>query len=262
MPPARVVFWAATLGAIGTSVRTVVVGPPSLGVAVGFVVAYLAIVLSGVLVLRLRMFSNAIVRGEAGARGVVLTFDDGPDPVHTREVLAVLAAHGAKATFFVIGRKAEAHPDVIREMVAQGHAVGIHGWEHDRLFSLRSAKRVRADLLRAMHSLETITGDVPVLFRPPIGHTNPTIAREVDRLDLETVGWSASARDGLSKTRPEHVTARITPDLKDGAIVLLHDAPERGSRRPAAVAALPEILARIAQRNLSVAHLPDWLDED
>ncbi|MCL2723515.1 MAG: polysaccharide deacetylase family protein [Polyangiaceae bacterium] len=262
MPPARIIFWAATLGGIVVSARAILIGPPPLVIAVGYVLAYFAILLSGVFVLRLRMFSDAIVQGNAGARGVVLTFDDGPDPVHTREVLAVLAEHGAKATFFVIGRKAEEHPDVVREIVADGHAVGIHGWAHDRLLSLRSSRRVQKDLRRAMQAIETITGERPLLFRPPIGHTNLTIAREADKLDLETVGWSASARDGLRTTKPKDVLRRITPNLKDGAILLLHDAPERGTRRPSGVAALPEILARIRDRNLKVAHLPDWLDLD
>src|SRR5689334_17881382 len=125
MPPARILFWAATLGCIVLSLRSTLAGPPSLEIAVACVVAYLAIVVSGVLVLRLRMFADALVRGPSDARGVVLTFDDGPDPKYTREVLDLLDARHAKATFFVIGRKVDAHPEVIREIARRGHDIGI-----------------------------------------------------------------------------------------------------------------------------------------
>jgi peptidoglycan/xylan/chitin deacetylase (PgdA/CDA1 family) len=259
VPPARIVFWAATLAGIGLTARSLLAEPPPLPLAIAFASAYVAILLSGVFVLRLRMFADAIVRGPRDASGVVLTFDDGPDPVHTREVLDALDVHEAKATFFVIGRKAEQHRDVVEEILRRGHEVGVHGFAHDRLFSLRGGKRVRADLERAIRVLENITGTTPSLFRPPIGHTNPTIARIADRLDLTTVGWSVRARDGLASTKPDDVLARISRGLEDGAIVLLHDAPETGDRKPAGVTALPAILDRIAAKNLRVVPLSKWL---
>lgn len=262
MPPARIVFWASTLAGIVFSIRSAVIGPPALPIAVACALVYVTILLCGVFFLKLRMFVDAVVHGGAGARGVVLTFDDGPDPEHTPEVLSILEKHGAKATFFVIGRKAEKHPELVREILARGHAVGVHSWAHDRLFSLRGASRVRTDLARAKKSLEAITGQPATLFRPPIGHTNPTIAREADLMGFETIGWSVAARDGLASTTPADVIARIAPGLEDGAIVLLHDAPERGTRRPAGVVALSAILDRIASKGLEVAHLPDWLRED
>ncbi|MDB4941685.1 MAG: Polysaccharide deacetylase [Labilithrix sp.] len=259
MPPARLVFLLATVGAVGFTARAIMTAPPALPWCVLAAALYLGILFSGVFVLRLRMFVDAVVRGPRDARGVVLTFDDGPDPVHTRDVLDALDRHEAKATFFVIGRKAEEHPDVVREILARGHSVGVHGFGHDRLFAMRGSRRVREDLERAVRSLEKITGETPTLFRPPIGHTNPTIARVVDQLDLTTVGWSVRARDGLASTRPADVIARITPGLADGAIVLLHDAPERGERKPAGVTALPELLEKIAARNLRVVPLASFL---
>jgi peptidoglycan/xylan/chitin deacetylase (PgdA/CDA1 family) len=260
VPPARIVFWAATLAGIGLTARSVLAEPPPLPLAVMGAVLYLGLLLCGVFVLRLRMFADAIVRGPSDATGVVLTFDDGPDPVHTREVLDALDVHEAKATFFVIGKKAEQHRELINEIVARGHEVGVHGYAHDRLFSLRGSKRVREDLERAIRVLENITGKTPLLFRPPIGHTNPTIARVADLLDLTMVGWSVRARDGLARTKPDDVLARISRGLEDGAIVLLHDAPELGTRKPAGVTALPAILERIAAKNLTVVPLTKWLE--
>lgn len=240
--------------------RSVLTAPPALPICIFVATAYMALLLSGVFILRLRMFADAVIRGPREVPGVALTFDDGPDPVHTRAVLDALDKSDAKATFFVIGHKAEKNPELVREILDRGHTVGVHSFAHDRLFSLRSGKRVKDDLERAIKTLEKITTQTPTLFRPPIGHTNPTIARIADQLDLTMIGWSIGARDGLAGTKPSEVVKRIDRGLADGAIVLLHDAPERGTRRPAGVTALPEILERIAKKNLRVVPLASFLD--
>jgi peptidoglycan/xylan/chitin deacetylase (PgdA/CDA1 family) len=205
------------------------------------------------------MFVDAIVRGPKDARGVVLTFDDGPDPVHTRKVLDVLDEHDAKATFFVIGRKVEKHPDVIEEIVRRGHEVGVHGYAHDRLFSLRGPRRVRRDLERSVRALEKITKTRPTLFRPPIGHTNPTIARIAEQLDLTVVGWSVAGYDGIAGAEPKKVASRVANGLDDGDIVLLHDAAELDDHTPAGVEALAGILTATKDKNLRITRLRDWV---
>jgi peptidoglycan/xylan/chitin deacetylase (PgdA/CDA1 family) len=259
VPPARFVFWAATLAGIGFAIYSLLTHAPALHVAVSCAFAYGAVITIGVLFLRLRMFVDAVVRGPEGARGVALTFDDGPDPETTREVLDVLDRRGVKATFFVIGAKAEKHPDVVKEIIDRGHEVGVHSFAHDRLFSLRGAKRVRDDLERAVRTIEDLTKTRPVLFRPPIGHTNPTIARVADELDLVVVGWSVAARDGIARTKAEDVVARVDRGLEDGAIVAMHDAAERGGRKPAGVTALAAVLDAIEAKNLSVVPLSTFV---
>jgi peptidoglycan/xylan/chitin deacetylase (PgdA/CDA1 family) len=261
MPLARVALYVATLGVLVLSARAIMVGPPPLGWSVLAAMAYAALVLGGVLVLRWRVFVDAIVRGPRSARGVALTFDDGPHPTWTPRILETLAAHGAKATFFVIGRKAEANPALVRAILDAGHAVGLHAYEHDRLFALRGGQRVREDLARGMAVLEGITGTRPTLFRPPIGHTNPTIARVADALDLTVVGWTVSGHDGVASARVDHVVARVRRDLRDGIIVALHDSPERGDREPAAVKALPAILDAVAAEHLEIVPLAGWVAE-
>lgn len=262
MPPARIAFYAATLGGILFAVRAFAKEPPSPAVALGAVTLYVAIALAGVFFLRLRMFADAVVRGPRDAKGIVLTFDDGPDPIYTPRVLDVLDEHGAKATFFVIGRKVEKYPEVVRDIVARGHDVGVHGFAHDRLFSLRSPHRVKRDLERAILTLQRVTSVRPTLFRPPIGHTNPTIARIADQLDLTVVGWSAAGRDGLAGASSARVAARIANALDDGVIVLLHDAAERDDHEPAGVAALGEVLAAAKDKNLHVRPLREWIDAE
>jgi peptidoglycan/xylan/chitin deacetylase (PgdA/CDA1 family) len=262
LPPARILLYAATAAVMVLAVRSVFIAPPPLFLAIAAAMAYAGLVLAGVLVLRLRVFCDAVVRGPKSAAGVALTFDDGPDPKTTPRVLDLLDAAGAKGTFFVIGRKAEAHPELVRAIRARGHGVGLHAYAHDRLFALRTARRVRADLAQGVKALEAITGERPVLFRPPIGHTNPTIARVADELDLVVVGWTIGGRDGVAGAEPEAVAARVSAGLRAGAIVLLHDAAEKGGREPAGVRALPSILEAIAEARLAVMPVEGWIDAE
>jgi peptidoglycan/xylan/chitin deacetylase (PgdA/CDA1 family) len=190
----------------------------------------------------------------------VLTFDDGPHPLWTPRVLRVLAEHGAVATFFVAGHKVDAHPHVVRAILEAGHAVGLRSYAHDRLFSLRSERRVREDLERGAQAIARVVGERPLLFRPPLGHTNPTIARVVDETDLIVVGWSVTGRDGPASARPASVAARVRRGLRDGAIVLLHDSPETGDREPAALRALPEILEAAHAARLDVVPLRQFVE--
>jgi len=262
VPPARVLLYGASFGLVLLTGRAVLIGPPPLGLAVLVLLSYVGLILAGVLRLRLRMFVDAIVEGPPDARGVALTFDDGPDPKTTREVLDALDVVSAKATFFVIAKKAEAHPELIREILQRGHEIGLHSYAHDRLFSLRSEERVRADLEQGMRVLERLTGEKPLFFRPPIGHTNPIIARVVDDLDLVTVGWSVSARDGLASAVPRAIVNRVRRGLGDGAIVLMHDASERGSHVPAGIIALPEVLKVAERQQLPLVTVGSWMMTD
>ncbi|WP_394825137.1 polysaccharide deacetylase family protein [Pendulispora albinea] len=259
MPPFRLLLYAASLSAVVLAVRAMFIAPPPIWVAVGAVVLYMALILLGVFVLKWRVFVDAVIEGPRHARGVALTFDDGPDPVWTPRALDALDRAGAVATFFVIGKKAEKHPELVREIVARGHTIGLHSYAHDRLFSLRGERRVRDDLTRAIHVLTAITGEAPDLFRPPIGHTNPIIARVAEALDLTVIGWSISGRDGVGRARAPDVVRRIRRGLRDGAIVLLHDAAERGDHEPAGVKALPDVLAALADAQLPVVALQEFV---
>jgi peptidoglycan-N-acetylglucosamine deacetylase len=260
MPPARFALYAASTGILVVTARAVALRAPSLGWSLAMLAGYVGLLLGGVLVLRWRVFVDAVVKAPRGSRGVALTFDDGPHPRWTPRILETLDEQRAMATFFLVGRKVEEHPEVVRAIVGKGHGVGLHSYAHDRLFALRGERRVRRDLERGIAAIEKVTGQRPRLFRPPIGHTNPIVARVADALDLTIVGWSIAGRDGIASARPADVAARVRRDLRDGAIVLLHDAPETGDREPAAVRALPMILDAIASERLAVASLGPWVE--
>lgn len=251
MPVARILFYTATIGALALVARSLLLGPVPTWITLLVLHAYIALLLIGVFFLRLQMFVDAVCHGTEDARGVALTFDDGPCPINTPKILDMLDAADVKATFFVIGYKAEAHPDIVRDIVQRGHVIGSHSYTHNRAFSLLSKAAVRQDIERSLACLEKITGSRPALFRPPIGHTNPRIAKVVDELDLTVIGWSVRALDGVASAKPERVAERVIPKLADGAIVLLHDAAERDDRTPATIEALPKILDAMDRKNLA-----------
>ena len=262
LPPARILLYVATAGALSLIGRSIILGPIPLAVAIAALVAYVALIGCGVAILRLGMFVDVVWRGPREARGVALTFDDGPSPEHTPRVLDLLDEAGVKATFFVIGQKAAAHPELVRDIVARGHAVGIHGHLHDRFLTLRSPDTVGDDLAEAIATIEAITGVRPTLFRPPVGLTSPRVARALEWFDLVVVGWSVRALDGVRSARPDRVAERVVPRLTDGAIVLLHDAAERDDYRPASLEALPRILTAMRNRDLDGVRLDAWIAPD
>jgi peptidoglycan-N-acetylglucosamine deacetylase len=222
-------------------------------------VAYLGIILGGVFNPRLAMFAPVVCRAPGGRLEVVLTFDDGPSPRTTPSVLAELARHGARATFFVLGAKVARHPEIVKAILAGGHEIGVHGQKHDRLLSLRHPRRIAAEIDQARATVQSITGHKPSLFRPPIGHVSPRTAVAARQLALTLVGWSVRARDGLCRTTPATVVKRVTGGLQPGAIVLLHDASENEDFQPAGVEALPQILAEATRRGLACVTLSEAL---
>lgn len=192
-------------------------------------------------------------RARRAGRRVALTFDDGPDPQRTPAVLDLLARQGVRATFFVVGARAEAHPELVRRMATEGHVVGNHSYTHSWRFPLRSLGRTVEELRRTGEVLHRITGRQPRLFRPPFGVTNPTIARAVRRLGLDPMGWSIRSLDTMGQS-PERVAARILRRLHPGAVILLHDRCA-GSERLVGL-----LVEGLRSRGLEPVTLPELFD--
>jgi peptidoglycan/xylan/chitin deacetylase (PgdA/CDA1 family) len=256
--PARAAFFVSGAGALASLAHAGSgLGATELGLLGGW--AVLSTV--GVFFPWLEMYGPSFSRGPLGRQEVALTFDDGPHPDTTRRVLAVLAPTRHRATFFVLGEKVRRHPELVGEIHAAGHALGVHGDTHDRLHSFRSPARIAAEIGRAQDAVEAACGVRPRLFRPPLGHTSPLTAIGVRRAGVLVVGWSARGYDGLRHRLPSSVMARLRPTLHDGAIVLLHDTAEYDDFVPAGVSALPEILALMEQRGLTSVGLSQWTAE-
>lgn len=168
------------------------------------------------------VYLKCLNRVETKEKRVYLTFDDGPDPEQTPKVLDVLKAHRAKAVFFCIGEKVEAHPEIVRRILAEGHAVGNHSHTHTSRFPLLRRQAMLADVEACSAALEKVSDRKVTLFRPPFGVTNPTVAAVVRRLGLRPVGWTIRTYD-TRNSDPDTVLKHIEGKLKPGAIILLHD---------------------------------------
>jgi peptidoglycan-N-acetylglucosamine deacetylase len=259
MSPGRVALLSSSVALFGLAALLVVSPSLALWPALAALAAYLALILTGVMNPRLAMFARIVCRATSGRAEIALTFDDGPSPSTTPKVLAELARHNARATFFVLGAKAQKHAEVLRAIAAAGHEIGLHGQEHDRFLSLRNPRRIEADLRRARSIVEELTGSPPRLFRPPVGHVSPRTAHAAKCLDLALIGWNVRARDGLAGATAAGVYRRVVAGLAAGAIILLHDASERERHEPASIEVLPKILAEAASRGLTCVTVSEAL---
>lgn len=201
---------------------------------------------------RSRLYLPVVWRLPTTTLVVALTFDDGPDPEVTPRLLDLLAAHGARATFFVIGVHARAHGALLRRMRDEGHTLGLHSDAHSRWFNTWMAGHVVRDLEANAAAIADATGVAPPrLFRPPVGLKNPQVAEAVRRLCLQCVTWTARGRD-TGTAAPATVVARLRRGLVPGGILTLHDGhePGRPARRDTCLAALPLVLTELRERSL------------
>ncbi|HET9931334.1 MAG TPA: polysaccharide deacetylase family protein [Polyangiaceae bacterium] len=259
--PARFAFWASSSGLSALAANAVLGGRPGAFVLSAASLGWGALVTSGVFFPWLEMYGGVVCRGPRGRAEVALTFDDGPHPDTTAQVLRVLEGTPHRATFFVLGQKVRKYPELARAIVDGGHTIAIHGDTHDRLHSFRTPWRVRDELVRARDSIEAASGKRAELFRPPLGHTTPATLRGARSAGVTPIGWSARGYDGIRGRQPEAVVRGVTRSLDDGAIVLLHDAAENDDFVPAGVVALPALLDELARRKLESVALERWFPD-
>ncbi len=163
---------------------------------------------------------------QSGAEGeFAITFDDGVDPVITPQVLDTLDRHGAKATFFIVGERAELYPELVAEIDRRGHSVGNHSFYHRGSFPMQRQSVIEREIKACGVILQSILGREVKLFRPPFGVTNPMIAGAVKSCGLTVVGWSVRSFDTMGHPL-ERVEKRVVTQLKSGSILLLHDNRE------------------------------------
>lgn len=156
--------------------------------------------------------------------GVLLTLDDGPHPDTTPAVLDVLDRHGAKAVFFVIGDHVKQWPHLAQEIVRRGHMIANHSQTHPSgTFWSLGPKRMWQEIATCQETLREVVGHTPTWFRAPVGHYNLFTHPALDLLGLRLLSWSCRGFDTVEKD-VSRVLRRIEPDLKPGAIVLLHEA--------------------------------------
>jgi peptidoglycan/xylan/chitin deacetylase (PgdA/CDA1 family) len=197
---------------------------------------------------------NLVRLPEAGA--VALTFDDGPDPEVTPRVLDLLDAAGARASFFVIGARAERHPALLREILARGHGVENHSQTHPAGFAAHGLWALRREVGRAQDTIAGITGIAPRWFRAPMGLRSPLLDPVLSGQGLRLVSWTRRGYDARRRD-PQRVLRSLAGGLAGGDILLLHDGnAARDSRgHPIVLSVLPPLLARIRAAGLTAVSL-------
>jgi len=192
------------------------------------------------------------LRGEGSSAAVALTFDDGPTPETTPFVLDALRDGGVYATFFVLGEAVVRYPDLLRRVVAEGHAVGVHAYRH-RPFVLLSDGEIAREI---EETREAVRRACPAIMlspwlRPPHGFKSPGVLWAVRRAGGHVAAWSLDARD-YRRTEPARLRSRVLDAVRPGAIILLHDGPENA----ATADALPGLLRELRVRGLACVALP------
>jgi peptidoglycan/xylan/chitin deacetylase (PgdA/CDA1 family) len=209
-------------------------------------------------------FGSTLVKPERPGE-LALTFDDGPNPAWTPQLLDLLAEHRIKATFFLMGQYAQAEPYLTRYIVECGHIIGNHSWSHPNL-ALSSRKKIREELYNTRHTLEQLTGSSIHYFRPPFGARRPFVLMEARELGMSPVLWNAMTNDWKEPSADE--IARTLGDKIDAlgrrghsATVVLHDGGhlDPSANRGPSVAAAEKLIRRyMGVRRFVTAEYLKW----
>lgn len=185
---------------------------------------FIAITIAGVSVMKYNLFIKAISKLAGNNNEIAITFDDGPCPERTPQILDLLARYNAKATFFCIGNKISANKAIISRIHNEGHSIGNHTFEHSNNFPVWSVKKMKASILATDKEVEALDLKVSTLFRPPFGVTNNLVAMAINKCNKKCIGWSIRTKDTLRT--PNQVLTLVKRKLKPGSIILLHDTNE------------------------------------
>ena len=154
---------------------------------------------------------------------IAITFDDGPNTEFTPQILKILKSYNAKATFFCIGKHIEQHPDIIKEIINDGHTIGNHSYSHSPFFDFYGKRKVIAEIKKTDDVIEKLIGKKMNLFRPPYGVTNPSISKAIKQTTHKVIGWNIRSLDTV-KNNEQEILNRIKNKIAPGSVILLHDS--------------------------------------
>ncbi len=236
-----------------------ILGPTAAGLGIPAAL-FAALIADGVFRPSSSTFYKTISRGPRSSNRVALTFDDGPDPEITPQVLDVLRRHQARATFFVIGRHLERFMDVAKRAVQEGHELGNHSWQHGYMHHAYPIPRQVDDIEACEALIRSLTGaSERAAYRPPVGLKSPRFGRTAEHLGLKVVAWSVHSRDTMDKN-PARIARRVVDAARPGDIILMHDGHQNlGAHRPQCPAALPLILEGLNRRGLTPVTVAELL---
>src|SRR5712691_4143471 len=210
---------------------------------------------------RAPVWGRIVSRGRPRTPAIAITFDDGPTEPYTSQILDVLRAFGARATFFVLGARAQDAPDVVRRAAREGHEIGNHTWDHAPL-PLRMPSAMRMTIRRTSDLVQDITGLRPRVFRAPFGWRNPWLDGAARREGCEPIAWTVGVYD-TDRPGVEAIVDRAIEGFVDGSILLLHDGRSLDPEPDASqvVEALPRIVGEARRRGFRLLTVSELLAE-
>lgn len=187
---------------------------------------------------------------------IAITFDDGPDPEITPQVLDILDRYNAKASFFCIGKKVAEFPELAKEIIKRGHSIENHSYHHPLAFSFYGMSKLHEEVQAAQQEITRVTGYTPQYFRAPAGFRSPMLDPVMAKNQLRYVSWTRRALDGV-KANIEAARTRLLRDFSAGDILLLHDGTKARTQdgKSVVLTVLPTILEAAAAKNLKVVSL-------
>ena len=188
---------------------------------------------------------------------IALTFDDGPDPEVTPQVVSILAQYDSTASFFCVGEKVRTHPEIAILLHRNGHGVENHTNTHPSGFAFFGSRRAGLEIDHASAAILDTVGTAPAYFRAPAGMRNPWLAPVVEDRGLCLVSWTRRGFDAVARS-PERIVHRLKRNLSQGDILLLHDGfgPRLDSGKPVVLETLPRLLESLAAEGLRASRLP------
>ena len=206
----------------------------------------------------LRKYPETIKTSGPRQNVIALTFDDVPDPRYTPQLLDILQKYHVKATFFVVGSRAEKHPDLVKRMIREGHVIGNHSYNHPQFVKLQM-NEFRTQIIRTENIIQTLAGYKPRMIRPPYGEISEQQLKWVKGQGYKLINWNVDSLDwrGLTKSQ---VRNNILSHAGKGAIILQHGGGGRGSNLRGTIQALPEVITIMRKRGYSFVTLPQMLD--
>ncbi|OXM84409.1 polysaccharide deacetylase [Paenibacillus rigui] len=195
--------------------------------------------------------------GSRSRKQVALTFDDGPDAKYTQQIIDILRKENVKATFFVTGEHAEAHPDMMKRIVNGGHEIGNHSWDHTNLTTLTDPQ-LADEIDKTDAVIQQFTGHPSNLLRPPYGALSKQVADYAEK-SHRIVCWSVDTRDweGISADR---ILENVKKEVKPGAIILQHSAGGKKGNLSNTVAALPHLIQYLKEHGYQFATVSELLN--
>jgi peptidoglycan-N-acetylglucosamine deacetylase len=197
------------------------------------------------------------LHGPENRKRIALTFDDAPDETFTPRVLDALKQVNVKGTFFLIGERCAAHPEVASRIVDEGHVIGNHTWNHPNLTKITKQAR-DYQIQHAEDVIFNITKKRTALFRPPYGALNPEIVRELKEKNYKVIYWNVDSLDWMGLTGPQ-VTANILAHARSGSILLQHAAGGSGEDLSGTIAAIAYFVETLRKEGYSFVTVPQLL---